>query len=76
MIGERIKEARIKRFRGTVNQKEMAEILRKPNRTYENWELGVCSPKHNDIINLANLLKVDPGWLEFGPKPLVEHRGD
>jgi transcriptional regulator with XRE-family HTH domain len=48
---------------------DMAKMLHKPYRTYQNWELGVVSPKNDDMIVLANLLKVDPGWLEFGDKP-------
>jgi transcriptional regulator with XRE-family HTH domain len=67
--GERIKEARIQRYKGTVSQKDMAKILGVPYRTYQNWEMGTCSPKHEMIIFLANKLKVDPGELVFGPRP-------
>jgi transcriptional regulator with XRE-family HTH domain len=66
-MAERIKEARINRFKGTVTQKEMAVLLGIPYRTYQNWETGTTSPKRGFITVLANRLKVDPAWLELGP---------
>ena len=66
-MAERIKQARIERFKGTVTQKEMAVLLGIPYRTYQNWEMGTASPKREFITVLANVLKVHPVWLEFGP---------
>jgi transcriptional regulator with XRE-family HTH domain len=68
-IGQRIREARIRRYKGTVTMKDLAKDLGIPYRTYQNWELGIHEPKHDTIILLANRLKVDPGELEFGYKP-------
>lgn len=68
-IGARIKQARINRYKGTVTQKEMAGMLGVKYRTYQNWEMGWSTPKPEMIKFLANRLKVDPGELEFGPKP-------
>ncbi len=68
-IGKRLRESRIRRYNGSVNMKDFANDNGIPYRTYQNWELGLTSPKHDTIIFLANRLKIDPGWLEFGPKP-------
>lgn len=68
-IGERIKNARLKRFKGTISQKQMADLVKVHYRTYQNWELGISSPKHEMIIELGNILKIDPGQLVFGPRP-------
>ena len=65
-IGERIKEARLRRFKGTVTQTELAQLLGVPYRTYQNWELGLRTPSHEAIIKLANILKTDPPYLLFG----------
>jgi transcriptional regulator with XRE-family HTH domain len=70
-IGQRIREARIRRYNGSVNMKDFASDLGIPYRTYQNWELGIHEPKHDTVILLANRLKVDPGWLEYGPEPKV-----
>lgn len=67
-IGDRIKNARLKRFKGTISQKQMADLVKVPYRTYQNWELGISSPKTEMIIELANILKTDPGELVFEPK--------
>ncbi len=66
-MAERIKAARINRFKGTVTQKELARLLGIPYRTYQNWEMGIASPKRDFIPVLAHHLKVDPYELEYGP---------
>jgi len=67
-MGRRIKEARKKRYKGTVSQKEMAEKVGVAPRTYQNWEMGIRVPRKKSIfVKLANYLKVDPGELEYGP---------
>jgi DNA-binding XRE family transcriptional regulator len=70
-IGERIVEARIKHYKGTVSQKDMAKILDVPYKTYQNWEIDKSLPKHEMIIVLANKLKVDPGELIFGQRQRI-----
>lgn len=65
-VGERIRESRKKRFKYMV---DFAKAMNRPYRTIQNWEGGVVCPKHDDILAIADLLKVDAGWLEFGPKP-------
>ena len=67
-IGKRIREARIKRFKGTVTMANLARFLSVAYRTYQNWALGFSSPRHNAIIKLANILKTDPAYLLFGDK--------
>ena len=67
-VGKRIREARIKRYKGTVTMTDLAKILGVPFRTYQNWELGIRPPKYGMIIKLANILKTDPAHLLFGHK--------
>jgi transcriptional regulator with XRE-family HTH domain len=64
--GDRIRKARLQRFRGSVNMKEMAIFLRVPYRTYQNWEMGRNLPRKQMLLKLANLLKVSPAYLYFG----------
>lgn len=64
--GNRIKNARLQRFHGGINQQQMAVLLAVPYRTYQNWELGLCSPRREMLIKLAKLLKVSPAYLYFG----------
>ncbi|OGQ13241.1 MAG: hypothetical protein A2026_13980 [Deltaproteobacteria bacterium RBG_19FT_COMBO_46_12] len=71
-IGERIREARIKRFKGTVTMADLAKILGVPYRTYQDWELGKNTPKHETIIKLGNILKTDPAYLRFGHELRVQ----
>lgn len=52
---DRIREARLQRFHGSINMKQMAKLLGVPYRTYQNWELGIRSPKRQMLIKLANL---------------------
>jgi len=65
-IAERIREARIRRFNGTVTVADLARFLGVPYRTYQNWESGFSLPKHRAIVKLANILKTDPAYLLFG----------
>ena len=65
-MAQRIKQARIENFAGNITQKQMATLLGIPYKTYQNWEIGKASPKREFITKLANVLKVDPVWLEFG----------
>jgi len=67
-MGRRIKEARKKRFQRTVSQKVMAEMIGMSERGYQNWEMGIRSPRNKSrFIKLANILKMDPKELEYGP---------
>lgn len=65
-IGKRIREARIRRYKGTITMADLAKILGVSYRTYQNWELGISSPRHESIIKLASVLKTDPAYLVFG----------
>lgn len=64
LMAQRIKEAREKRG---LTQVEMSILVGRPYKTYQNWEIGKASPKRNIITKLANCLKVNPAYLEFGP---------
>jgi len=67
-MGERIKTARETTFKGTVSQKQIAIFMNKHWRTIQNWEEGKTTPKHLDMIKLANILKVSVKDLTYGPK--------
>jgi transcriptional regulator with XRE-family HTH domain len=65
--GDRIRKARLQRFHGSINMKQMAMLLGVPYRTYQNWELGLHLVSDREmLIKLANLLKVSPAYLYFG----------
>ena len=68
-IGQRLRDSRIKRFNGSVNMKDFAEMCGIPYRTYQNWELGIREPNREKCRILANRLKCDLSWLEHGEKP-------
>ncbi len=66
--GLRIRESRKNAF-PKQNMKEWADMFNLKYRTVQNWELGVCGPKPDTILWLANMFKVDSGWLLSGSKP-------
>jgi len=47
----------------------MAEMLGMSERGYQNWEMGIRSPRNKALfVKLANILRIDPRELEYGPQ--------
>jgi transcriptional regulator with XRE-family HTH domain len=67
-LKERIKEARKK---AGLNQSELARLINKTPQTVQQWEAGKTSPKGDNLLNLAQALRVTPEWLQFGKESRV-----
>lgn len=51
------------RERKNLFQKQMAQILQVPVKTYNNWELGLSKPKYEDLIKIADYFNVTTDYL-------------
>lgn len=51
------------RERKNLFQKQMAQILQVPVKTYNNWELGLSKPKYEDLIKIADFFDVSTDFL-------------
>jgi len=70
-FGARLKYAR---ERAKLSQAKLGKLLgRDARQTVGRWERNLYEPSLEEIAQLADLLKVDPGWLAFDegvPHPL------
>lgn len=50
-------------------QQVIAESLRVAPEAVSKWFKGVAMPRHAKMVQLGELLQVDPSWLHFGDEP-------
>lgn len=64
-LGDRIKQ---KRAENNLSQSDLADLCGWENgrARVSNYEQNIREPGTDDIIKIANALKVDAGWLQFG----------
>lgn len=67
-IGDRIKKRRmeLKATDPNFSQSTFAKRIGVEPPTVRDWESGKSSPKRDKVQKIAELLRVDPIWLEFG----------
>ena len=70
MLGEILKELRVKK---NVTQDDMAELLKIKRQTYSAYERGVSTPDANSLLTMANFFGVSVDYILENETKTVEN---
>lgn len=60
VLADRIKEVRLKK---NLKQDDLAKAMGKTNSVISRWEKGENKPDADALLELAEILEVEPNWL-------------